>query len=802
MFKDMKLARRMYTQFALAVLPLVAVIGYQVLAVSNLPMRMDAMLATYDNALQASASYKAFLEGVDAAVDVGNFSKKSLIALADARERIDALGKAAPSESAATANTSIQKIQLALTEKNSLESVLPLKTDISGVDSALAKSIAGVKSQLSDMVHDDEQSNLRRQRITLAVVGATLLLLVFVIRSIVQGITGPLHQAVQVAKDVAAGKLDGAIRTDSKDETGQLLMSLADMQSVLGKFQADQSEMAARHAAGAIDHTMPAHSLPGSYGDMASSINQLVKAHMDVKFRLVELVDAYAQGKFDQEMEDLPGLKRRVTDTARAARHQLQQAADAAIANERVVQALNKANANVMIANVNNDIIFMNDAVHAMLQRNERDLRKSLPQFDAHQIIGQNIDIFHQHPAHQRDILSRLASTHRAQIQVGAMYFGLIANPIVDHHGVRLGTVLEWFDRTAEVGVEHEVAAIVQAAAAGDFSQRIQADGKTGFFAGLASGMNQLMDTSEQGLTDVAELLTAFAAGDLTVRIERDYRGLFGRVKDSANSTSDNLTQVIDQVREAADALTGAAGQVSLTAQSLSQAASEQAASVGETGSQIDSMTASIRQNSDNAKVTQGMATKASAEATDGGAAVGQTVVAMKQIASKIGIVDDIAYQTNLLALNAAIEAARAGEHGKGFAVVAAEVRKLAERSQHAAREIGELAASSVSTAERAGQLLDEIVPSIRRTSALVQEIASASGQQSQSVVQIGGAMGQLSRATHQNASASEELAATSEELSAQAQQLQQGIAFFKTGQAAQRPRQGQLTLETRRNLS
>ena len=191
-------------------------------------------------------------------------------------------------------------------------------------------------------------------------------------------------------------------------------------------------------------------------------------------------------------------------------------------------------------------------------------------------------------------------------------------------------------------------------------------------------------------------------------------------------------------------------------------------------------MSASVSQNAENAKVTDGMASKAAKEATEGGGAVKSTVTAMKQIAAKIGIIDDIAYQTNLLALNAAIEAARAGEHGKGFAVVAAEVRKLAERSQVAAREISEVAGSSVELAERAGKLLDEMVPSINKTSDLVQEITAASNEQSTGIGQINGAMNQLSQTTQQNASASEELAATSEEMSGQAEKLQQLMAFFR----------------------
>jgi methyl-accepting chemotaxis protein len=409
-----------------------------------------------------------------------------------------------------------------------------------------------------------------------------------------------------------------------------------------------------------------------------------------------------------------------------------------------------------------------------------------------------------------------------------------VYSPVMDE----MGRVLKVVKIASDVTAEHRASAMLQAAVqeslaviaaakAGDLTRRVNLSGKTGPIEALSSGLNELLDTTVVAFADVGRILSALSCGDLSQRVTRDYSGTFDQLKSDANSASEKLSHIIDdmarlfealasgdltqritrntegafervksdanlsfeklagiieEVRGAADALTGAANQVSATAQSLSQAASEQAASVEETTSQVDVMSASINQNSDNAKVTDGMATKTTKEAVEGGSAVSQTVAAMKQIAAKIGIVDDIAYQTNLLALNAAIEAARAGEHGKGFAVVAAEVRKLAERSQEAAKEIGELAQSSVTTAERAGKLLDEIVPSIQKTSELVQEIAAASSEQSESVTQIGGAMGQLSKATQQNASASEELAATSEELSGQAEQLQQSISFFNTG--------------------
>jgi methyl-accepting chemotaxis protein len=240
------------------------------------------------------------------------------------------------------------------------------------------------------------------------------------------------------------------------------------------------------------------------------------------------------------------------------------------------------------------------------------------------------------------------------------------------------------------------------------------------------------------------------------------------------------LSEVVADVNGGAQALANASEQVSITAQALSQAASEQAAGVEETSASIEQMTSSIAHNSENAKVTEGMAAKAAQDAADGGQSVNATVTAMKQIAKKISIIDDIAAQTNLLALNAAIEAARAGEHGKGFAVVAAEVRKLAERSQVAAQEIGEVAISSVELAEKAGTLLEQMVPAIRKTADLVQEISAASSEQSAGLGQINAAVGQLSQTTQQNAASSEELAATSEEMSSQAEQLLQTMTFFK----------------------
>ncbi len=292
------------------------------------------------------------------------------------------------------------------------------------------------------------------------------------------------------------------------------------------------------------------------------------------------------------------------------------------------------------------------------------------------------------------------------------------------------------------------------------------------------------------GLTVAVAAAEKMTAGDITVQVEVTSHDEIGMLQQAMRKMIERLSQIIAEVRSGAAALSSASSQISASAQALAQGTSEQAASVEETTSSLQQMSASIEQNADNTRAMEQMAVKGARDAEDSGRAVTDTVEAMNSIAQKISIIEEIAYQTNLLALNAAIEAARAGEHGRGFAVVATEVRKLAERSQAAAKEIGSMAKSSVKVAERSGQLLTELVPSIRKTADLVQEVAAASREQSSGVAQINQALAQVDNVTQRNASSAEELSSTAEEMASQAEALEELMAFFKLSEAAepQRP--------------
>jgi methyl-accepting chemotaxis protein len=312
--------------------------------------------------------------------------------------------------------------------------------------------------------------------------------------------------------------------------------------------------------------------------------------------------------------------------------------------------------------------------------------------------------------------------------------------------------------------------------ASGDLSARVTVDSKDeiGELSEAANGMAEALDAK-------AKLAVQIGDGDLRHEVklasDKDTLGL------ALQKMVTNLREVVGNVRSAAENVSAGSEEMTSTAQSLSTGSAEQAASVEEVSASMEQSTASIQQNSENARQTATISTKAAQDAQEAGASVAKTVQAMKNIAQKTSIIEEIARQTDLLALNAAIEAARAGEHGKGFAVVASEVRKLAERSQTAAGEISKLSGSSVEIAEGAGAMLDKLVPDIRKTADLVKEITVASQEQNNGAAQINKAVQELDKIIQQTASASEEMASSSEELASQAEQLQSTIEFFKVNE-------------------
>ncbi|WP_174875276.1 methyl-accepting chemotaxis protein [Vogesella oryzae] len=461
--------------------------------------------------------------------------------------------------------------------------------------------------------------------------------------------------------------------------------------------------------------------------------------------------------------------------------------------NTRIRKALDNVSSNVMIADNDRTIIYMNRSVHDMLRNAEADIKKALPNFDARNLLGTSMDGFHRNPAHQRDLLAGLKQTYTAQIVVGGRTFRLIANPVFSDTGERLGSVVEWADRTEEVRVEKEVSDIVGAAVRGDFLQRIPMDGKSGFFATLSEQINQLMEVSNQGLSDVATVLAALAKGDLTRTISADYQGMFGQLKSDTNMTVSRLREIVGNIQEAASAINTAAREISAGNSNLSSRTEQQAASLEETASSMEEITSTVKQNADNSRKANSLAVGASDIASRGGVVVGQVVSTMNEInqsATKIvdiiSVIDGIAFQTNILALNAAVEAARAGEQGRGFAVVASEVRNLAQRSAAAAKEIKGLIGDSVDKVEsgtrlvdEAGRTMEEIVSSIRRVADIMSEISAASIEQSSGIEQVNLAVSQMDENTQKNAALVEEAAAAAESLEEQASVLLDAVSIF-----------------------
>ena len=468
----------------------------------------------------------------------------------------------------------------------------------------------------------------------------------------------------------------------------------------------------------------------------------------------------------------------------------------------RVERALENVSSSVMVANNNLDIIFMNKSVETLFKNAEADIRKDLPEFDADKLMGANIDQFHKNPKHQRGLLANLNGTHSGSLEIGGRHMDIVANPVKDTDGNRIGTVVEWVDRTREVLIEREIEEIVNFVKVGRLDKRLALADKSGFFAKLSEGINELTDVIERVLKDVGSTMESMSEGDLTNRIDSDYQGVYLNCKNDINATIDKLSEIFGQVSESATFINNSSQEIASGNNNLSQRAEQQAANLEQTAASMEQLTSTVKNNADNAQQANMVASNARELAEKGGRVVDAAVSAMQEInessikiADIISVIDEIAFQTNLLALNASVEAARAGEQGRGFSVVATEVRNLAQRSATAARESKELIQSSVQKVRagsefvnQTGTALNEIVAGVKKVGDIVAGIAEASVEQSAGIAQVNQAVSQMDEITQQNAALAEEASAASVSMSDLSTNMVDLLSFFKLENANKNP--------------
>jgi len=493
-----------------------------------------------------------------------------------------------------------------------------------------------------------------------------------------RGMQRNLRLAVMAAESMQKGDLSIRITSTATDEAGRVLAAFQGVVDLLNDFIEAQKEVARQHAQGWIEYSIPADRFPGVFGKIAADKNDLVHSHIRTKMRLAELIRKYADGDLTEDMDRLPGMEAKITDSMDTAK---------------------------------------------------RNLR----------------------------------------------------------------------------GISHEIRTLVEAAASGDLTVRGDSARYQYEFRDMVIGLNRLMEINTQGIQDVMVVLAALARGDLTQKMEGDFHGMFAQLRDDANTTVEQLTNIVDQIKEASDQITSGSREIAEGNSNLADRTKQQAMALKETATSMEELTSTVRQNAENAKQANQLAIGAADVASKGGRVVGEVVTTMasinessKKIVDIIAVIDGIAFQTNILALNAAVEAARAGEQGRGFAVVAAEVRSLAQRSAGAAKEIKALISDSVDRVEtgtqlveQAGRTMDEIVTSVKRVTDIMSEISAASQEQSHGIEQVTQTITQMDEVTQQNAALVEEASTSARAMDDQAGGLAQSVSIFTLHPQGQRADKG-----------
>ncbi|MBB5863018.1 methyl-accepting chemotaxis protein [Xanthomonas arboricola] len=512
-----------------------------------------------------------------------------------------------------------------------------------------------------------------------------------------------------------------------------------------------------------------------------------------------------AEGRLDQPIpvaaHHSRSLMAALARMQRELRERLERERSIAAENLRIRTALDNASTGMYIADPDLTIIYTNNALQTLLQTYADDIHACAPAFERSQnLIGQSVALLEVGNAQDAEIYQRLDRQGAAQreVQYRTACITQDVSAIRDAAGTHMGFVCEWRDRTAEARVEIDVADVVRSAAAGDLSKRIDSAGKQGFFLQLAQQLNALLDANAGSIAAISRLLSALADGDLSVRMQGDFHGVFASMRDDANTTAEHLALVIGRIQQAAGSIHTASSEIAAGNNDLSQRTEQQAANLEETAASMEELTSTVKQTAERAHQANQLVIGAAGVASQGGAVVAKVVTTMsgievssKKIAEIISVIDGIAFQTNILALNAAVEAARAGEQGRGFAVVASEVRMLAQRSAGAAKEIKHLIDDSVSKVaegsllvHQAGTTMADIVASVQRVTGIMGEIAAASQEQSSGIEQVNRTITQMDEATQQNAALVEEATAAARTMEDQAGQLAQAVSRFTLADA------------------